>query len=471
MKMDRTKKLGLGFIALLIVFAFGVYAVTNLGKPLVIDDEPESVEVTVYNSNLGVVKEVRTKYLFTGLNDVLYTGVASQIDPTSVRLSALDGGVRVLEQNYEYDLVSKEKILEKYVDKNITGYQIYGDKKQLVEGTLLSYSGGQVVLRTHDGGLKIISLSEFDLPELPEGLITKPTLHWMVQADESDNKSLELSYMTSGMTWRADYVTIVNDLDTQLDLTGWVTVTNNAGTTFKDAALKLVAGDVNRVYESKSRTMAAGYAMDAMEKAAPQFAEESLFEYHLYDLQRPTTLKDKEQKQIELLAGNDVAVEKEFVYENYRWNTGNTKINVMLNFDNTKENSLGLPMPKGRVRVFKEDSKGKLQFIGEDSIDHTPKDETLRILMGNAFDILGERKQMDYNLLPGWYEYQWEATLKNHKDEDIVVTVLENTGGDWSIVSENYNHEKESNHEIKWRVPVEPNSESKLRYTIRYRRY
>ncbi|MFH1721366.1 MAG: DUF4139 domain-containing protein [Candidatus Altiarchaeota archaeon] len=469
--MDSKFKLIAGLVFLVLIFSLGVYAVNYLNRPLLIDEEPTELEVTVYNSNLGVVKEIRNKYLFSGINDVLYTGVASQIDPTSVKLKALEGGIRVLEQNYEYDLVSKEKILEKYIDKNITGYQIYGDRKELVEGTLLSYSGGQVVLKTKQGVLKIISLSEFDLPELPEGLITKPTLHWMIEADESENKSLELSYMTSGMSWKADYVTVVNADDTILDLTGWVTITNNAGTTFKDASLKLVAGDVNRVYDYDA--IASGDRYMAMESkaAAPQFTEESLFEYHLYDLQRPTTLRDKEQKQIELLSGNNVDVEKEFVYENTRWYTSNTKVRVMLNFENTEDNNLGMPLPKGRVRVFKKDSEEKLQFIGEDSIDHTPKDETLRIFVGEAFDVLGERKQMDYNILAGWYEYEWDVILKNHKDEDITVTVLENTGGDWEIVKENYQHEKESNNKIKWKIPVEPNSESKLTYKIRYKRY
>jgi len=444
------------------------FAVNLAQVPVLINEKPEELEVTVYNSNLGVVKEYRSKFLSEGLNDVYYEGVASQIDPTSVKLKSLSGLISVLEQNYQYDLVSKEKIMEKYVNKNITAYEIYGDKKELVEGTLLSYSGSQLIIKDSSGQIHILSSNSLVLPELPEGLITKPTLQWLVEANENKNHTLELSYMTSGMNWNADYVAVVNKDDNKLDLNGWVTITNNAGTTFTDANLKLVAGDIHRTTTPQYYD-----TLYAEEKAlgASQFAEESLFEYHMYDLQRKTTLKDNEQKQISLLEAADVGVEKEYVYENTRWYSSNSKVNVMLNFNNTQSNNLGMPLPKGTVRVFKKDSEGKLQFIGEDSIDHTPKDELLRIFVGQAFDIVGERKQLDYNLLADWYEYTWEITLRNHKDEDITVTVLENTGGDWNILKENYDHTKESNNKVKWRIPVKANSETKLQYTIRYKRW
>lgn len=475
--MELNKK-GLGLVILVLMTI--AISVTLLNKPIVIDAEAEDLEVTVYNSNLGVVKEYRTNYLGEGLNNVLYKGVASRIDPTSVRLKSVNGNIEVIEQNYQYDLVNKDKILKKYLDKEITAYQTYGDKKELIEGTLLSYNGNQLILKDRNGKIKIVSVNDLLLPELPEGLITKPTLQWLIESQESRNHTLELSYMTSGMTWKADYVVVTNKNDDKLDLNGWVTITNNAGTTFKNTALKLVAGDVHRVH--------AGGALDREDKivyetappGANQFTEESLFEYHMYDLQRKTTLKNNEQKQISLLTSNDVGVEKEYVYDDIRYwgwygrswsNTGEKKINVMLNFDNSKENNLGIPLPKGLVRVFKKDSEGKLQFIGEDSIDHTPKDESIRLFIGQAFDIVGERKQMDFNKLPGWYEYVWEVTLRNHKDEDITVTVLERTGGDWEITEETHEHSKESNNKIKWRVPVKSNGESKLTYTIRYKRW
>ncbi len=473
-KLDR-KILGL-FVLILAISA--VISVTLLKNPIKIDTEPEDVEVTVYNSDLGVIKEYRTKFLNKGPNDVLYEDVASMIDPTSVRLKSLNGEINILEQNFQYDLVSSEKILKKYIDKDISVYQIYGDKKELITGKLLSFSGGQLVIQDNEGKIQILSSNNFLLPKLPEGLITKPTLEWLLESSDDRNHTLELSYMTSGMSWKADYVVVTNKDDDRLDLNGWVTVTNNAGTTFKDASLKLVAGDVNRVQAGGAYDESLRYRAEKALPSMSQFAEESLFEYHMYDLQRKTTLRNNEQKQISLLSSKDVGVEKEYVYDDikYWWwygsgwsDTGEKKINVMLNFENSKENNLGIPLPKGIVRVFKKDSEGKLQFIGEDSIDHTPKDETIRLFTGQAFDIIGQRKQMDFNKLPGYYEYVWEVTLKNHKEEDITVTVIERTGGDWGIIEENYKHTKESNNKITWRVPVKADGESKLTYTIRYK--
>ncbi len=381
-----------------------------------------------------------------------------------------------MEQNFQYDLVSLEKILGKYIDKEIVAYQIYGDKKEMVEGTLLSFSGTQLIIKDKEGKIQTLSSNNLLLPELPEGLMTKPTLEWIMEVNESKSQTLELSYMTSGMAWKANYVAVTNKNDTELDLNGWVTVTNNAGATFKNTSLKLVAGDVHRarddtLYETP-------YYMSTPTPKASQFEEEALFEYHMYDLQRRTTLRNNEQKQISLLEAADVKVEKEYVYDDISgwwwydsgWSeTGEKKVDVLLNFNNSEENNLGIPLPKGTVRVFKTDSEGKLQFVGEDSIDHTPKDETLSLLMGQAFDIVGERKQMDFNKLAGWYEYLWEVNLRNHKDEDIVVTVVERTGGDWQIIDENYDHTKESNNQINWRIPVEANGESTLTYTIRYK--
>ena len=478
MKADK-KTIGLALLALVCIVA-AVNVMNSMNKPIMINAKAEDLEVTVYNSDLGVVKEYRSNYLDQGENTVLYEGVASRIDPTSVKLRSTNGNVDVLEQNFRYDLVSREKILEKYLDKKITAYQIYGDKKELIEGTLLSYSGSQVILQDKEGKILIVSISDLELPELPEGLITKPTLEWLVQSNESKNQTLELSYMTSGMSWKADYIAVTNQDDTKLDLNGWVTVTNNAGTTFNNASLKLVAGDVNRVQPAAYPRN--GMMEDVAYKTAgsSQFTQEALYEYHMYDLQRKTTLRSNEEKQLSLLSANGIGIDKEYVYDDissWWWygsgwsDAGEKKVNVMLNFDNSEKNNLGIPLPKGTVRVFKKDSSGKLQFIGEDAIDHTPKDETIRLLTGQAFDIVGERKQMDMNILSNWYEYTWEVTLRNHKAEDIAVTVLERTGGDWEITQENYNHIKESNNKIKWKVPVKANGETKLTYTIRYKKW
>ena len=476
------KKIAFVVIGLVIgVTLIGLAAGVNpINSPIIIDSEAENLEVTIYNADLGVVKEYRAKYLPAGIINVLYEGVASRIDPTSVRLKAVDSVIEVVEQNYQYDLVSKEKILKKYIGKDIEAYLTYGGKKEMIEGTLLSYRGDQLIIRDKAGLIQIIDSNTLVLPELPEGLITNPTLVWILNVTESRNHTLELSYMTSGMSWDADYVIVTNRNDTKLDLNGWVTVTNNAGTTFKDTALKLVAGDVHRAPEEVVEWVIASEEELTAAPRASQFEEETLFEYHMYDLQRRTTLKNNEQKQISLLEATDVAVEKEYVYDDiprwwrygYDWSdTGEKKVDVMLNFNNSEGNNLGIPLPKGAVRVFTNDKAGKLQFIGEDSIDHTPKDETISLFIGQAFDIVGERTQMDFNKLANWYEYVWAVNLRNHKDADIVVTVVERTSGDWEIPKENYNHTKVSNNEIVWQIPVKANSESTLTYTIRYKRW
>jgi hypothetical protein len=447
-------------------------------SPTFIDTEAEDMEVTIYNADLGVVKEYRAKYISAGVINVLYEGVASKIDPTSVRLKAVDSEIEVLEQNYQYDLVNRDKILKKYIDKEILAYLTYDDKKEMINGTLLSYDGDQLIMKDKYGVIQILDSNNLVLPELPEGLITKPTLVWILNVTESRNHTLELSYMTSGMSWNADYVVVTNKNDSKLDLNGWVTVTNNAGTTFKNTSLKLVAGDVHRVLDEI--LYKTPYYMPTPTPRASQFEEEALFEYHMYDLQRRTTLKNNEQKQISLLEATDVDVEKEYVYDDIpRWwsyggdwsDTSEKKVDVMLNFNNSEENNLGIPLPKGIVRVFTNDKEGKLQFIGEDSIDHTPKDETISLFIGQAFDIVGERTQRDFNKSANWYVYEWAVNLRNHKDEDIVVTVVERTSGDWEITDENYNHTEVSNNEIEWQVPVKANGESTLTYIIRYKRW
>ncbi len=438
------------------------------------------MEVTIYNVDLGVVKEYRAIYLPAGRNNVLFEGVAPRIDyPTSVCLKAVDSAINISGPSIQYDLVNKDKILKKYIDKDIVAYLTYGDKKEMIEGTLLSYSGDQLIIRDKAGMIQIIDSNNLVLPELPDGLITKPTLVWILHGTESRNHTLELSYITSGMTWDADYVIATNRNDTKLDLNGWVTVTNKAGTTFNDTALKLVAGDVHRAPEEVVEwVMAIEEGLEA--PGASQFEEEALFEYHMYDLPGRITLKNNEQKQIPLLEVTDVDAEKEYVYDDipcWWWygddwsDTSEKKVGVMLNFNNSKENNLGIPLPKGSVRVFTNDREGKLQFIGEDSIDHTPKDEIISLFIGQGFDIVGERKQMDFNELANWYEYEWAVNLRNHKDEDIVVTVLERTSGDWEIIDENYGHTKVSNNKIEWQVPVKANGESTLTYTIRYKRW
>ena len=428
-------------LLLLLVGSYTVFS-TSL-KEVTFKSSPESVDVTVYNSNLGVVKEVRTEVLDAGHNVVYFKGVASQIDPTSVHFKDLTyPESTVLEQNYEYDLVNKDKLFEKYIDKEITIRINNGDNKETKTGTLLSHSGNQVILKDAQGKILILNADEVELPALPKGLITQPTLKWLVNSAATGNHSIELSYMTGGMNWNANYVAVVDKEDENVDLTGWVSVTNNAGATFENARLKLVAGDVNRV---QSAISASKSLYDNTDRAAEggQFQEEQLFEYHMYTLQRPTTLQNNQQKQVTLFNAPDVSVVKEFVFDpsrryywGYRSSSDSTKINVMLNLKNSEENGMGLPLPKGVVRVYKKDSEGKLQFIGEDSIDHTPKDEEIRLYLGNAFDLVGEKKQTKYTKISERVsETSYEVELRNHKDEDVYINVVEHPYGDWEITA------------------------------------
>ena len=453
----------------------GTYAAFSAApKEVTFKSSAESVDVTVYNSNLGVIKEVRTEQLDAGHNIVYFKGVASRIDPTSVHFKDLTHpGSTVLEQNYEYDLVNKDKLFEKYIDKEITIRINNGDSKETKTGTLLSHSGNQVILKDSQGKILILNADEVELPALPKGLITQPTLKWLVNSAATGNHSIELSYMTSGMNWNANYVAVVDKEDENIDLTGWVTVNNNAGTTFENARLKLVAGDVNRV-QSAIPAPNAMYATTGSAAKEGQFQEEQLFEYHMYTLQRPTTLQNNQQKQVTLFNAPGVSVVKEFVFDpsrRYYWQSSDsTKINVMLNLKNSEENGMGLPLPKGVVRVYKKDSEGKLQFIGEDSIDHTPKDEEIRLYLGNAFDLVGEKKQTKYTKISDRVsETSYEVELRNHKDEDVYINVVEHPYGDWEITATSDPYEKKSTSNVQWTLKVPKDGSKTLTYTIRTR--
>ncbi len=461
----------------LLLLLVGSYAAFSASpKEVTFKSSAESVDVTVYNSNLGVVKEVRTEVLDAGHNVVYFKGVASQIDPTSVHFKDLTyPESTVLEQNYEYDLVNKNKLFEKYIDKEITIRINNGNSKETKTGTLLSHSGNQVILKDAQGKILILNADEVELPALPKGLITQPTLKWLVNSAATGNHSIELSYMTSGMNWNANYVAVVDKEDENVDLTGWVTVNNNAGTTFENARLKLVAGDVNRVQNTISSSRHLYEMVDEDFKEGGQFQEEQLFEYHMYTLQRPTTLQNNQQKQVTLFNAPDVSVVKEFVfdparryYRSYGSSSDSTKINVMLNLKNSEDNGMGLPLPKGVVRVYKKDSEGKLQFIGEDSIDHTPKDEEIRLYLGNAFDLVGEKKQTKYTRISDRVsETSYEVELRNHKDEDVYINVLDHPYGDWEITSTSDPYDKKSTSNVQWTLKVPKDDSKTLTYTIR----
>lgn len=423
-------------------------------------------EVTVYNSDLALVKERRSLDLKSGVNEVKYTDVAAFIDPTSVIFEdTKNKDTAVLEQNYEYDLVSNQKLLEKFLDKEVTVTGREGDKQgNTYTGTLLSSDGG-VVLRLTDG--KVVTLSEVTKVEFPNSadLLTKPTLVWQIYSPVAGARDVLTSYLTGGVSWKADYIVKTSADDKNADIQGWVSIDNQAGTTFKDAKLKLVAGEVHRV-ETPRPDYAAGAVQEtaAPEAASKQnFAEESLFEYHLYTLDRPATLKNKQAKQLSLLSAISVPVKKELIFDP----SENENIKVVLNLTNSEEKGLGMPLPAGTLRVYKADSEGQLQFLGEDSIKHTPKDEEIRATIGNAFDLTGKRTQTEYNKISQntWIE-SYEVELKNHKSETQTVKIVEHFYADWKITKSSAPYIKKDSTTAEWEVSVPANGSKKISYTV-----
>jgi len=428
-------------------------------------EDKEGTELTIYNQNLALVKEIRNMFLKSGVNLVEYKDIASQIDSTSVLFRDLDfNNTFVLEQNYEYDIVSREKMLEKYLDKEITVHLIEGDKVSVITGRLLSADYG-VLLETSDGIESISSISKISFPELPEGLLTKPTLIWKIWTENTGNRETETVYLTKGMTWRADYVAKVNESDTRMNFSGWTTVTNESGTSYPDTSLKLVAGDLHLVTPVSKYRYEYNYPMaaEAMDGAGG-FVEEGLFEYHLYTLQRKTDIKNNESKQISLLESENVPVEKVFVYDGARQGE---KVQVKLKFKNSEDQGLGIPLPKGIVRVYKEDSAGKLQFIGEDQIDHTKTEDEVRLYLGDAFDVSGNRTQTKSEKI-SWrrYRYSYEIVLENQKDEAIVVEVLERTGRFTQVTASSDPYDQKSSSEIEFLVTVPAKGEKTITYTF-----
>lgn len=427
----------------------------------------KSLAVTVYNQNLGVIKDVRNINIKKGNSTIAITDVAQNIDPTTVHIG-FNG--EVLEQNYQYDLISLNKILEKYIDRDI---QLTGKNNDFIEGTLLSAGGSQIVLRKKDGGLLMLpNLSDYRLSvgSLPEGLITKPTLLWMVHAPESGNQDVEISYQTSGMSWHAEYVAVLNKDDSKLDLNSWVSVQNNSGTTFKNAKLKLVAGDINRVSNQNQNVYGTPEMyMRKTDAVQDQFQEKGFFEYHIYDLQRTTTLSQNETKQISLFESQGIKAHKKYLYSsNYRNTAGTQKVAVIVEFENTKDNGLGIPLPKGKIRVYKSDGESN-EFIGEDMIDHTPNKEKIKLKIGDAFDVLAEETQTDHKKISDKvFEDSYKIILKNRKDEDVTVEVERFLGLNWEVLNSSTDYVKKDAQNITFEVPVKKDSETTLTYRVRY---
>ena len=443
----------------------------------------------------AVVRHQRDIALTRGRNNVRFTDVAALIDPTTVHFESLTdaSGTRVIEQNFQFDLVSTQKLLEKYIDRRITVDQVRGNSTESFSGTLLSTAGG-LVLKRDDGSIQTLPHNAgVRLPELPGGLITRPTLVWDINANRAGTHATRVSYQTTGITWWADYnITYQEGADAnscKLDVGAWVSIVNKSGASYADAKLKLVAGDVHRP-QPQGRAYPAPTAQRAlaMSDSVQGFEEKSFFEYHLYTLGRPATIPDNSSQQLELFpAARGVACEKTLVYygaagarpygspatdRNYGIQS-NRKVDVYLGFKNAKEQNMGMPLPAGRIRVSKLDSADQtLEFIGEDVIDHTPRNEAVLIKMGSAFDVVGERRQVNFTVdsTRKTMTEEIEIKLRNQKKESVTVMVKENLyrWTNWQITSKSQDYRKDDARTVTFPVKVAAGAEAVVRYSVTY---
>jgi hypothetical protein len=443
-------------------------------------DDQNSVAVTIYNQDLALVRDAREVTLASGQQTLAFREVSAKIRPQTALLKA--PGLRVLEQNFEYDLLSPQSLLEKYVGQKVMLVKTHPTTGEEVteEATVLSTSNG-VVLRVGDH-IESGVPGRLIFPDVPQDLRDRPTLTMQVDSKDDKPQPVVLSYLTGGLSWQADYVAELNEDDTALDLSGWVTLENESGATYENAQLKLVAGEVNRVRERIQPVMRmesrAAFAGAAMNKG---MAEESMFEYHLYTLARPTTIKEKQSKQVSLMHADAVRVRKELVLDgqNYYYSSRagdlgrKLKVGVFIKLKNSKEAGLGQPLPAGVMRVYKKDSSGSLQFVGEDRIDHTPENETIRLKLGDSFDVTASKKQTDFKKLAGSgrYNYSFESAfeivLKNAKNAPVSVRVVEPVPGDWQILEESTPHKKETSGTAVWQLNIEPKSSTTLSWRVK----
>lgn len=422
--------------------------------------------VTIYNSNLGVISETRQLEFSKGAGRLAFRDVPSQIDPASVRFELVDDGrnVGILEQNYAFDLVSPEKLFTKYIDQEI---ELIGKDGSLYSGTLLAFSGQAVTILDPGGKIKILSMeniTETNFPQLPDGLITKPTLFWLYQSDYSGKLDCRVGYQTGGLSWSAEYIGVLDQDEKNLDLSGWSSINNTSGKTYNNAKLKLIAGDIHRAGPSRK----ARRPRVEMLSAAPAtgFEEKAFFEYHMYTLPRRATLADKEIKQISLFDPASTSVNKVYYY---RPDQNPTDVTVMIEFQNSKETGLGMPLPAGRVRLFKADDDGALVLLGEDRIGHTPKDEDVALTVGTAFDIKAEQTILNQTRIsPKINDREFEIELRNRKSEAVIIKVEKQLWGFWEVTESSLEYEKKDATTLAFEVPVEAEKTVKIRFTVRF---
>ena len=442
------------------------------------------VALTVYNSQIALVRDVRQVRLPGGEFPLQFSDISAAVNPATVHVRSLTDPSRldVLEQNYEYDLLEPQKLLQKYVGREVTlvrARQVNGTTTmEEVKATLLAYNSGPV-WKIGDEIVTGMPVDHLRFPELPANLYSRPTLVWRLNNRGAAPHRLEVSYLSGGLSWSADYVLSVGRDDTVADLDGWVTMGNTSGTAYRNARLQLVAGDLHRVTSGRTGAMDAKRAMMQVASEAAAFAEEAFSEYHLYTLGRRTSIEDKQTKQISLLSAVGLPVRKRFIVEGQQFYYRNRQhpgapikdaVRVYYTFKNAEAGGLGVPLPAGTVRVFQADSQGGAQFIGEDRIDHTPKDESITLQVGSAFDIVCERKQTDFRRIgENVWEAEFEITLRNHKSAPVTVEVNEPIGGDWEMLASSHTWTKTAAWAAQFQVPVAADGEAVLKYRVRMR--
>lgn len=424
--------------------------------------------ITIYNKDLGLVKQTRILAIKKASLPLKFTDVAAKLIPTSVHLKSVGGSkdFRVLEQNFEYDLVNSDKILEKYIDHPV---EIINENGEYLKGVLLSKEGKSLVLKT-DEGIKIVAWNDrmsISVKELPEGLITRPTLIWEISGYQEGQQTLEVSYLTKGMNWQAEYVGVLDEKSTQINLDAWVSINNQCGATFEDSHLKLVAGEIHRAPEPKERYLKPQMMMAAEAVTVEGFEEREFFEYHIYDLDRLTTIKNNQMKQISLFPSTEVSCSKKFYYNATR---DAKKVEVKIVFKNDEKSGLGRPLPAGVFRIYQKD-QNSLEFVGEDRIDHTPRNEEVKLTVGKAFDLVGERKILEKKKISNRSEKQTvEIELRNNKEKEDVNIIIEEYMYyySWEIEESNFPFTKKDAYHAEFNIPVKANSTVTVNYSVIY---
>lgn len=454
---------------------------TPLAEKTSTTQDQVKMAVTIYNDNLALIKDTRNIRLDNSLNKLAWREVSAKIQPETALLRNLTNpvGFHIREQNFDFDLLTPETLLKKYTNKSISVIRTHPTNGQEIKekATVLATTGG-VVLKFADR-IETGTPGRLTFPDIPKNLRDKPTLVATFDNNMTGNQKLELSYLTTGLSWKTDYVAELNEADTHLDINGLVTLTNQSNTTYSNAKFQLVAGDINRIHQPRL-VIHKNRAMSSEMVQMSKMTEETLFEYHLYTLQHLTTLAENQSKQIALMSAANIPIKKEFLLEgkNHHFTEPYSdigeasKIEAFIEFQNKGE-GLGIPLPKGIIRVYKKDKRGNAQFIGENQIDHTPSNKPIRLKLGNAFDLTASKKQTDFKKLYGktkntkLFETAHKITLRNTKENAVTITIREPIPGEWKILSESHPHLKTSSNTAEWKISIPGKHKTSLVYRVR----